>query len=94
MLFHVEDIIKDNIGPADAGARKIVMDQMGVIMKSGKVKYSGVWADARGGFFVIDIDSPEELKSLIGPLADVANFTVHPIVPLEALAKLFQETAK
>jgi len=54
MLFHVEDIIKDNIGPA-----------------------------ARA-----------QLKSLIGPLADVANFIVHPIVPLEALAKLFQEMAE
>ena len=95
MLFHIEDIVKDNFGPADSPAiQKIIMDQIGVIMKSGKVKYSGVWADARGGFFVIDIDSPEELKSLIGPFADVASFIVHPIVPLEALAKLFQETAK
>ena len=95
MLFHIEDIVKDNFGPADSPAiRKIIMDQIGVIMKSGKVKYSGVYADARGGFFVIDIDSPEELKVLFGPLADVVDIIAHPIVPLEALAKLFQDMAK
>jgi hypothetical protein len=95
MLFHIEDIVKDNFAPAESPAlQKIIMDQMGVIMKSGKVKYSGVYADARGGFFVIDIDSPEELKGLIGPLADIVDITAHPIVPIEALAKLFQDMAK
>jgi hypothetical protein len=70
------------------------MDFMERVMKSGKVKYSGIYADVRGGFFVINLASPEELKLLIGAAGDVINVKAHPIVPLETLAKLSQKTAK
>ena len=63
-------------------------------MKSGKVKYSGNYADKRRGFFVIDIDSPEDLQRLITPILDIASINVHPIVPFEVILKLFQEMEK
>jgi hypothetical protein len=63
-------------------------------MKSGKVKESGLYADERGGFFIIEVDTPEELFSLIGPLIDVIGITSHPIVSIDILQKMFQEMVK
>ncbi len=95
MLFHLEILIRDNMGPADSSAiRKTVGELIGVIMKSGKVKESGNYADARGGFYVIEIDSPEDLKRLITPILDVASVNAHPILPMDVMQKLFQEMAK
>jgi hypothetical protein len=95
MLFHIEFIPRDNWGPADAPTvHKIAMEQINVIMKSGKVKESGLYADERGGYFIIDVDSPEELLHLLAPIMDVIGITSHPIVPIETLQKLFQEMTK
>jgi len=95
MLFHVEFIPRENWGPADAPTvHKISMDTLNAILKSSKVTGSGIYADERGGFFIIDIDSPEELLTLIGPIIDVISITSHPIVSLETLQKLFQEMTK
>jgi len=54
-------------------------------MKSGKAKESGLYTDARGGFFRKDIDSPEELLRLIGPILDAMSIIAHPIVLMETL---------
>jgi hypothetical protein len=95
MLFHVEFIPRENWGPADAPTiRKIAMETLNAIMKSSKVTGSGIYADERGGFFIIDIDSPEELLTLIAPFIDVISINSHPIVSMETLQKLFQETTK
>ena len=95
MLFHLEFIPRENWGPADADTvHKISVEQLDVIMKSGKVKESGLYADERGGFFIIDVDTPEELFRLVGPLIDIIGITSHPIVSIDALQKMFQEMAK
>ena len=79
MLFHLELITRENFGPIDAPtAQMIVMDQINVIMESGKVRESGVYDDERGGFFIIDVDTPEELSLLLSPMMDVACITSHP----------------
>jgi len=70
------------------------MEWINVIMKSGKVKESGLYADERGGFFIIDVDTPEELLRLLAPLIDVIGITSHPIVSIDTLQKMFQEMAK
>ncbi len=67
------------------------MEHMNVIMKSGKVKESGLYADERGGFFILDVDTPEELLRLIAPIIDFIAITSHPIVSIDTLQKLFQE---
>jgi hypothetical protein len=48
----------------------IVVEWINGILKPGKAKESGFYVDARRGFFLIDIDSPEELFRLIGPILD------------------------
>jgi hypothetical protein len=95
MLFHIEFIPRENWGPADSPVvQKMSIKWLDRILKSGKVKESGLYADERGGFFIIDIDSPEELIRLIAPIIDVVSITSHPILSVEALPKLFQEMAQ
>ncbi len=95
MLFHLEMLVRDNIGPADAPAiRKRIGEGIVAILESGKVKDSGNYADTRGGFFVIEIDSPEDLKRLITPILEVAHINAHPIASFDALLKLFKEMEK
>jgi hypothetical protein len=95
MLFHLEIIPRENWGPAEAPTiQKLFVEQINVIMKSGKVKESGLYADERGGFFVIDIDTPEELIRLLAPILDGISVTSHPILPVDSLQKLLQEIAK
>ena len=95
MLFHLEFIPRENWGPADSPVvQKISIEWLGRIQKSGKVKESGVYADERGGFFIIDVDTPEELVGLVAPILDVVGITSHPIVSLDTLQKLFQEITK
>jgi hypothetical protein len=95
MLFHLEFIPRENWGLADAPTvQKTSVEQINVIMKSGKVKESGLYADERGGFFIIDVDTPEELLRLIAPIIDFIEITSHPIVSIDTLQKLFQEMMK
>jgi hypothetical protein len=95
MLFHLEFIPRENWGLADAPTvQKTSMEWINAIMKSGKVKESGLYADERGGFFIIDIDSSEELIRLLVPIIDFVAITSHPILSIDALPKLFQEMAK
>lgn len=95
LLFHLEFIPRENWGPADAPTvHKISVEHLDVIMKSGKVKESGLYADERGGFFIIDVDTPEELLRLLAPLIDVIGITSHPIVSIDTLQKIFQEMTK
>jgi hypothetical protein len=95
MLFHIEFIPRENWGPADSPAiRKTGLESINAIIQSGKVKESGLYADERGGFFIIDIDSPEELLRLLAPILDTIGVTSHPIVGIETLQKLSQEMAQ
>ena len=95
MLFHVEFIPRENWGPADAPAvQPMALTTLGTIINSESVKTSGFYADERGGFFVIDIDSPDELVRLIAPILDIISFTSHPIVGIETLQQLLQEFTK
>ncbi len=95
MLFHLEVSVRDGLGPTDTPAiQKRIGEWIVAILESGKVKDSGNYADTRGGFFVIEIDSPEDLKRLITPILDVASVNAHPILPMDVMQKLFQEMAK
>ena len=95
MLFHVEVIPRENWGPLEAPAiQKSFIEQIDVIMKSGKVKASGLYADERGGFFTIDVNTPEELLILLAPILDGISVNAHPIVPIDILPKLLERVAK
>jgi hypothetical protein len=46
MLFHVEFIPRENWGPTEAPTvQKLAIEQLNVIMNSGKVSGSGLYAD-------------------------------------------------
>jgi hypothetical protein len=95
MLFHIEFIPRENWGPADSPAiQKIGFESINAIMQSGKVKESGLYADERGGFFIIDIDTPKELIRLLAPILDIVGVTSHPIVSIDTLQELMQEMAQ
>lgn len=95
MLFHVEFIPRENWGPADAPAvQSMAIATLNTIINSENIETSGFYADERGGFFVIDIDSPDDLIRLIAPILDVVSFTSHPIVGIKHIQQLMQELTK
>lgn len=61
------------------------------IVASGKVTASGVFADARGGFFVLDVESAEELTQLLAEtIIDNCRLETHPVYPVENLLEFFK----
>jgi hypothetical protein len=95
MLFHVSAEIHDTvILDDDKRVRELVGPQLQRLMESGKVREAGILSGTRGGFFLVDIDAPEELFELFGPEI-YANFKldVHPVTPLDKIGELFQRWA-
>ena len=62
--------------------------------QSGKVREAGILSGTRGGYFLVDVDAPEEPLELMGPEI-YANFKleVYPVTPLNTIGKLFQRWA-
>ena len=74
--------------------RQVVGQQMQKIQESGKVTQLRVFSDARGGFMVVDIDSPEELFELFGSaIIDHFHIETHPLITVETLAEFFERDA-
>lgn len=96
MRFHVSIKIHDTIVlEGDKLARQAIGPRFGHVMESGKVHASGLLAGCRGGFFVIDIDAPEDLYELFGPeIYGNCAVEAHPVVPIEKAGELFQKWAE
>jgi hypothetical protein len=80
---------------ADRRLRETVAPQLQKVMSSGKVSEAGFLTDRRGAFFLIDIDSGEDLYALFGP--EVYGFfrlKVSPVAALEKGAELIQQWAQ
>ena len=71
--------------------RQIVGKKMQEILGSGKVIESGVFSDARGGFFLLEVDSAVELTRLLFPMHDFCHIETHPVYSFEELGQLFSE---
>jgi hypothetical protein len=58
------------------------------------VKDSGLLCGRRAGYFIVDVDAPEELFALLGPEI-YANFEtdVQPVAPMERIGELLQQWA-
>lgn len=78
----------------DKRVREVVGPQLQKMMQSGKVREAGILSGTRGGFFLVDVNSPEELFELFGPEI-YANFKmeVHPVTPLDKIGEIFQRWA-
>lgn len=95
MQFHVTIKVLDTIVmDEDKRLRQVVGPRLQKILASGKVRASGIFASNRGGFFLMEVDSLEELYDLLGPEI-YANFKldVQPILSIEKLGQLFQKWA-
>ena len=73
--------------------RQVGGRQLQQIMQSGKVRASGFFADARGAFFVLDVDSVEELFELFAPVLDYVRIETHPLVSAEKVMEFFERDA-
>jgi len=54
--------------------RRLVSEHMQGLLNSNKVTSQGVFADARGGYFILNLDNSDDLWSLLVPILD--HFTV------------------
>lgn len=65
------------------------MDQ---IFASDKAVHIGMFADQRGGYMVLDVQSSEQLLNLLGPtFLDFFDLEVHPLVAFDAMREFFQK---
>ena len=95
MRFHVTMEVRDTIVlDDDKRMRAFLGPHLQRIVQSDKVQESGLLCGKRGGFFIVDIDAPEELFELLGPEI-YTNFEtdVQPLAPSERIGELFQRWA-
>ena len=93
MQFLVIAEVRDTIvGDAVGRLRQDVGKAIQRITASGKLRAGGVLAGRRAPFFLLEVDSSEELMELLGSeLIDHANCDVHPVLSFESLGKFFAE---
>jgi len=92
MRFHVEIIARENFEPMSAvPIQKMVYEQLNSLVESGKVKQYGIYADERGGFLIVEADTPEELDEMLGPFFDSMAIKAHPYVFLPTLKAFFDK---
>jgi hypothetical protein len=61
------------------------------LMEAGVVEASGIFVGARGGFFLVNVESSERLFELIGGLVDYGTVCAKPVISVETLGKFFVE---
>ena len=95
MRFHITWEVRDTIVlDEDKRMREVLGPHLQRVMESGKVQDSGLLCGKRAGFFIVEVDAPEELLELLGPEI-YANFEtdVQPLAPMERIGELFQQWA-
>ena len=80
---------------ADQELREALGTRVQELMATGKVQEAGFLGGMRGLFFLLEIESSEDLYGLLGPEI-YGNCTVqaYPVIPLEKGAALFQQWAE
>ena len=71
--------------------RQIAGEMVQRLMGSGKVESAGVFPGKRGGYFVLNVDTAEELMELVGDAHEVFEVKWNPVVSPEALGDFFQQ---
>ena len=74
--------------------QKVVFAQLNKLVQSGKVKEHGIYSEERGGFLILDAESPEELFEMISPLGDSMRVRAHPYVSMTTLKSFFDAYEK
>jgi muconolactone delta-isomerase len=73
--------------------RQVVGAHIQRLFETGKVRASGVFVGARGGFFVFDVDSADELFEMLVPIVDYWRMETHPLTSVEKLGEFFEKDA-
>ena len=95
MRFHITTTVRDTVVlDDDKRMREMLGPHFQRVLQSEKVIDSGLLCGRRGGYFIVDVDAPEELLALLGPEI-YANFEtdVQPVAPMERLGDIFQQWA-
>jgi hypothetical protein len=87
--FHVQETITDREKVMEV--QQVAAKQQQEIMQSGKVRGSGFFADARGGFFVLEVDSSDEVFELFAPVIDYLRIETHPLITAEKLGEFLEQ---
>ncbi len=92
MLFHVTwEVYPTVVLDDDKRVRDAFGPQLQRLMQSEKVREAGILSGKRAGFFLVDIDSPEEIYELFGPeIFANLKLVAHPVTPLEKIGEIFQ----
>ncbi|MEO2002525.1 MAG: DUF3303 family protein [Candidatus Poribacteria bacterium] len=95
MKLHVNwNLFETVTGSALVGeVRQQVGPLIGKLTESGKMESHGVYADGRGGFIVLNVDSADEVLALLYPLHDFATIETRPIVSFQELGEFFESHA-
>jgi hypothetical protein len=96
MLFHVTfEVYEDIVLPEARTMRNEWLGpQIQKVMESGKVRESGLLSSKRGGFFLVNIDAPEELYELFGPeFYDTCRVDAQPVTSVEKAGEMFERWA-
>ena len=97
MLFHVTwEVYEEIVLPEVRTVRNEWLGpQLQKVMESGKVREAGLLTGKRGGFFLVDIDAPEELIELFGPeFYDTCRVDAQPVTSVETAGELIGQWAE
>lgn len=63
---------------------------VGSWVESGKIVYSGIFSNKRGGIFVFEVKDADEIFDLCAPIVDFTNIEVQPLITIEKLEAFFK----
>jgi hypothetical protein len=93
--FHVEMTVRDNFEPMNAvPVQKMIFAHLTKMVQSGKVSEYGIYSDERGGFFLMEAETPEELFEMMAPIVDAIKVRAQPYVSLKTLKSFFEAYEK
>ncbi len=93
MRFLVKVVAFDAIVEPEAieRLRAVFLQKVREIEQSGKLVTGGHIIHRRGGFFVLDVETGEELMGLLAPLQDYGHIEVEPVESFESLGRVLEE---
>lgn len=75
--------------------RQTFGEGMATVLQSPRVQDAGIYADAGGGYLVVNVETPEDLLAILGPeIIDNCRVESHPIVSTEAAGALYRQWAE
>ena len=95
MKFHGEMTVMDVFDPMSAvPVQKLIFAHLSKLLQSGKVAEHGIYSDERGGFLIIEAETPEELQAMLSPIIKSMRIRAQPYVSLETLKTFFDAYEK